>query len=208
MLIVCPHCASRYEIEAVALGGKGRPVRCGVCRTLWYVAMAEPNPLEHGASPVLLPSRLGFRQKLDAVVRVCSIIVMVGWGALTGFALTGEWPHMLLPMARSAGLESARWPELEGAVARLETTPDGATVLTIDAAWIGSVRTVAVPAVEFAVRNSENTEVARWTDRAGPTKLAAGQTVPFRSQFTIPGGDAREVRARYVGLIPDTAPLH
>lgn len=199
MLIVCPHCASTYDVEPAALGGKGRPVRCAVCRTLWF-AMPDAPPAEVAEPPS--KRAMTFREKMDAGVRACAILVMLVLGATTGFAMMGEWPRWLIPLARSAGLEKPLWPELEGVVARLETTQEGATILSIEGQWIGAVRTAPTPAVEFAVRNSADSEVARWTDRSGPTKLPAGETAPFRSRFAVPGGDARDVRARYVGFVP------
>jgi predicted Zn finger-like uncharacterized protein len=41
MLIVCPSCSSRYELDAAKLGPAGRKVRCAACKTLWHV---EPAP--------------------------------------------------------------------------------------------------------------------------------------------------------------------
>lgn len=44
MLIVCPSCASRYELDAAKLGPTGRKVRCASCQTLWHVEPAEIFP--------------------------------------------------------------------------------------------------------------------------------------------------------------------
>jgi predicted Zn finger-like uncharacterized protein len=41
MLIVCPHCASSYEIKAAALGDEGRSVRCVRCQTVWFASPRE-----------------------------------------------------------------------------------------------------------------------------------------------------------------------
>ncbi|TCR67227.1 zinc-ribbon domain-containing protein [Bosea sp. BK604] len=41
MLITCPSCASRYELDAAKLGETGRKVRCASCQALWHV---EPPP--------------------------------------------------------------------------------------------------------------------------------------------------------------------
>jgi predicted Zn finger-like uncharacterized protein len=40
MLIVCPSCASSYDVELAALEPNGRQVRCVRCRTVWH---AEPS---------------------------------------------------------------------------------------------------------------------------------------------------------------------
>lgn len=205
MLIVCPHCASTYDIEAAALGGKGRPVRCGVCRTLWFVPAAEDADDGMPKPSAPLRRKPSFKQRMDKVVRVYAILIMVCLGGFTGFAMTGEWPRRLIPLARAMGLEKPLWPELDSVVAKLEKTQEGATVLSIEGEWTAAVRSAPAPAVEFAVSNSSGEEVARWTDRSGPTKLPAGETAPFRSRFAVPGGDAREVKARYVGFTPGRA---
>jgi predicted Zn finger-like uncharacterized protein len=46
MLIVCPSCASQYELDAAKLGPEGRKVRCARCQTQWHVdAGAEMPPV-------------------------------------------------------------------------------------------------------------------------------------------------------------------
>jgi predicted Zn finger-like uncharacterized protein len=40
MLIVCPSCATSYDVELASLSPDGRQVRCSRCRTIWR---AEPN---------------------------------------------------------------------------------------------------------------------------------------------------------------------
>jgi predicted Zn finger-like uncharacterized protein len=41
MQIVCPNCATSYDVQPAALGPAGRSVRCARCRTIWH---AEPTP--------------------------------------------------------------------------------------------------------------------------------------------------------------------
>src|SRR5690606_9564161 len=51
MLIVCPSCASSYEIPAVRLGAKGRSVRCKNCGEAWYAA--RPDAFAAAVAPLL-----------------------------------------------------------------------------------------------------------------------------------------------------------
>jgi predicted Zn finger-like uncharacterized protein len=56
MLITCPSCASRYEIDAAKIGPAGRKVRCAGCGTRWLVPAEaalpeEPDPLAADAFP-------------------------------------------------------------------------------------------------------------------------------------------------------------
>jgi predicted Zn finger-like uncharacterized protein len=40
MLIVCPHCATSYDLSAAVLGENGRTVRCVRCKQTWFEAPA------------------------------------------------------------------------------------------------------------------------------------------------------------------------
>lgn len=42
MLIVCPACASRYEIAEAKIGPGGRKVRCASCQATWQIEAQEP----------------------------------------------------------------------------------------------------------------------------------------------------------------------
>lgn len=60
MKIVCPSCASQYELDAAKLGPDGRKVRCAACKTLWHVeAMADlPEPPSAEETQALLNEEL------------------------------------------------------------------------------------------------------------------------------------------------------
>ncbi|MGE5270102.1 MAG: zinc-ribbon domain-containing protein, partial [Thiohalocapsa sp.] len=65
MLIVCPSCATSYQIDAGSVGATGRMVRCARCRATWFAGPAQAeSPVdafvdsliaeaeaEHGPSP-------------------------------------------------------------------------------------------------------------------------------------------------------------
>lgn len=52
MIIVCPDCATRYEIEAPALGPGGRKVRCSGCGAQWFERPRALELSENGPDPV------------------------------------------------------------------------------------------------------------------------------------------------------------
>ena len=41
MLIVCPNCATSYQVEPSSLGATGRSVRCVRCKKIWFAANTE-----------------------------------------------------------------------------------------------------------------------------------------------------------------------
>lgn len=65
MLITCPSCASRYELDAAKLGPTGRKVRCASCQNLWHV---EPPPEDFPAFPEM-PSSEETTALLDEELR-------------------------------------------------------------------------------------------------------------------------------------------
>ena len=48
--IVCPNCATSYDVRPAALGPEGRSVRCARCRTVWH-AVPEPEFVMARAAP-------------------------------------------------------------------------------------------------------------------------------------------------------------
>jgi predicted Zn finger-like uncharacterized protein len=58
MLIVCPSCATSYDVELQRLSASGRQVRCVRCRTVWH---AEPSQAEKllAAAAAIAPGHLG-----------------------------------------------------------------------------------------------------------------------------------------------------
>jgi predicted Zn finger-like uncharacterized protein len=45
MLIVCPNCATSYQVDAPSIGGRGRSVRCLRCQTIWFAAAPADVPV-------------------------------------------------------------------------------------------------------------------------------------------------------------------
>jgi predicted Zn finger-like uncharacterized protein len=41
-MIVCPHCATSYQVDTASLGPDGRSVRCVRCKTVWFAAADKP----------------------------------------------------------------------------------------------------------------------------------------------------------------------
>ncbi|MGA3309885.1 MAG: zinc-ribbon domain-containing protein [Xanthobacteraceae bacterium] len=52
MLIVCPSCASSYDVEPASLPAKGRQVRCLRCRSVWHAAPSHADKLLAAAAAI------------------------------------------------------------------------------------------------------------------------------------------------------------
>ena len=58
MLIVCPSCATSYDVNLASLSPNGRQVRCVRCRTIWHAEPSHADKLMHAAA-ALAPERDG-----------------------------------------------------------------------------------------------------------------------------------------------------
>ena len=56
MLIVCPSCATSYDVNLASLSPNGRQVRCVRCRTVWHAEPSHVDRLMHAAA-ALAPER-------------------------------------------------------------------------------------------------------------------------------------------------------
>ncbi|HEU5019141.1 MAG TPA: MJ0042-type zinc finger domain-containing protein [Pseudolabrys sp.] len=58
MLIVCPSCATSYQIEPPSLGAAGRMVRCARCKATWFAGNAEPELQNEAQVAALIDSAI------------------------------------------------------------------------------------------------------------------------------------------------------
>jgi predicted Zn finger-like uncharacterized protein len=56
MLIVCPNCATSYDVDVASLRPDGRRVRCVRCRTIWHAELSHADKLL-AAADALAPVR-------------------------------------------------------------------------------------------------------------------------------------------------------
>ncbi|MFN3400416.1 MAG: zinc-ribbon domain-containing protein [Ferrovibrio sp.] len=52
MILNCPACATRFQVDPTAFGDEPRKVRCSVCRHVWRQAPPEPEPIPEPPKPI------------------------------------------------------------------------------------------------------------------------------------------------------------
>ena len=67
MLIVCPNCATSYDVDVASLRPDGRRVRCVRCRTIWHAELPHEERLI-AAAEALAP----VRRAVEAVAEVAA----------------------------------------------------------------------------------------------------------------------------------------
>ncbi|HZC56738.1 MAG TPA: zinc-ribbon domain-containing protein [Xanthobacteraceae bacterium] len=66
MLIVCPNCATSYDVDVASLRPNGRKVRCVRCRTVWQAELSHAAKLM-AAAEALAPVRHAVAAVAEAV---------------------------------------------------------------------------------------------------------------------------------------------
>jgi predicted Zn finger-like uncharacterized protein len=113
MLIVCPSCATSYEVGLASLGPHGRQVRCVRCATVWH---AEPTPAEKlkAAAAALGPASrpaFGRAAEEESTYAYTDAAVAPEGGGADQF---GAGRFDTSAMAVSAG-DDEQWPDAPGA---------------------------------------------------------------------------------------------
>jgi predicted Zn finger-like uncharacterized protein len=66
MLILCPSCATSYDVEVASLRPNGRQVRCLRCRTIWHAELSHADKLI-AAAEAIAPVRRAIEAVAQAV---------------------------------------------------------------------------------------------------------------------------------------------
>lgn len=102
MLIVCPNCATSYDVDVATLRPNGRQVRCVRCRTVWHAELSHADKLI-AAAEALAP----VRRTVEAVAEAAA-----------------EGPDRALPAEHFDAAASAA-SELSSDITAFEVPPDG-----------------------------------------------------------------------------------
>jgi predicted Zn finger-like uncharacterized protein len=210
MIVTCPACEGRFEVEKAQLGYDGRIVRCGKCGNCWH-QMPEDDPraaLAAAEPDVPPPPR---RRPLPEKKKGRG--VLVGWVLLllfVGGVAAGAW------FERQRIVD--RFPQLADAYALLgiPVTPpdaaldlvimeptsdviDGETVVTVR----GTISNVSdhkqtLPNLRAQVLDAAGTVLTEWTFETPRRELDAGGSVSFQTETRNPPAGAQNLNITFV----------
>lgn len=213
MILTCPACATRYLVDARALGERGRQVRCARCAHSWYQAPAEPadeaaaapvppaptaaqtvQPIPPGSNlPALIDTRRRRRSPLGWLA--LAVVVLVGCAAAVVWRETvvRAWPpsgrlyHVLrLPLAADA---EARFNLLHLVSERGVSA--GRPVLKVSGEVVNIGPAAGPPpALRLALKDRNARALRQWTERLEGGPLAPGQGRAFTAELADPPAEA------------------
>ena len=224
MILTCPECASRYQVEDASIPPQGRTVRCVSCAATWR---AEPvgaeTPLDLGMASALsadvdeaakpaaanLPKKIRAKQEARDRTRKAAAAGVV-WGLLAA---------TLVAVVGAAGLfrvEVVRlWPRTAGAYAKVGLTvnPTGLAPENIQAGpglknghaavlVSGVVRNVEtrphdpVP-LRIALLDKSGKVLVRQLITLPEGRIMPGQAEPFSTAFFDPPSEAANIQVEF-----------
>lgn len=130
MLIVCPSCASQYELDAAKLGPEGRKVRCASCKTAWHVAPVAvfPDAPSEEETKALLAEEMERAAAIDAEITALAAETSEKAGAEAEIAAADSQPSARRGKRGSARRGSARASTTKGLRERAVALPAAAAV--------------------------------------------------------------------------------
>lgn len=220
MIVTCPACESRFEVEREQLGYDGRIVRCGKCGNCWHqmpedeaaAPPEQPEAAEEKAKPV--PPRLAARRQAAAAKnKKRGGGGMVGWMALLFFLLAvvaASW------FARDEIV--ARFPQTEVVYAALGipvTLPgpklelrvndprsvvrEGDRVILLEGTVTNITRRKQpVPKLKARLTDGEGIVLLEWIFEAPKTELDAGAEVDFVTETINPPDEGQNLTINFV----------
>ncbi|MEQ8355390.1 MAG: DUF3426 domain-containing protein [Kiloniellaceae bacterium] len=210
MIVSCPACESRFEVDQANLGFDGRTVRCGKCGNCWH-QMPDNDPRAAVAEESVPPPPP--RRRPAAPPRKRSRAPLAGWILLLLFVAgvaAGGW----LERQRIV----AQFPQLRDVYALLGIPLDSAgprlllSDVSLNSEVIGgdtmiSVRGVvtnpsdfkqAVPMLRAQLTNAAGDVLAEWTFEAPRAELDAGAAVDFETKTKNPPEGAQDLSITFV----------
>jgi len=226
MILTCPSCDTRYQVDEAKFPPQGRQVRCAKCGHIWHQAGPAPAPepelvIKAEEEPVhpAEPSPSRTRAFAPAAVtepeptpRGAMVAVVAGWVGLIlvilaiGYSLVRYRQEISMIWPQSAGVYASLGLKVNAHgidFARVDyrrENEDGQLVLAVTGNIVNSgSRELPVPQnVRVTLSDADNHELYHWSFKPNVQTLKPGQSSPFLTRLSSPPAAARHLEVRFV----------
>jgi predicted Zn finger-like uncharacterized protein len=219
MILTCPACASRFSLDASALGTAGRRVRCGECHHVWHATPPEPEvEVEEGYEPPepatvriaaatddppirprptnarAVPARRSGAGLAWAVLALI-VIIVVGGAVVAKDRILAAWPESGRLYAAFGIANPATGAGLElRKVSWKRDTADNVPLLAIEGEVANASQNVrSVPKIRAAIVGKDGQELKSWVFAPPKLNLIPGESVPFHTELKNPPDGAERL---------------
>lgn len=216
MIVSCPACDTRFQVDRERLGYDGRVVRCGKCGNCWH-QMPEDDPrvaaMAAASEMIADPAPMSRRRPAPPPKKRSSGLA-VGWLLLLLFIAAvgvGGWferdrivarfPQLADVYALVGAPVSARGPTLQlSEVATASADIEGQTVITVRGVVSNiSDRKQSLPRLQAQITNASGSVLLEWTFNPPLAELDAGGSTTFETETRDPPPGAQNVSITFAG---------
>jgi predicted Zn finger-like uncharacterized protein len=219
MILTCPTCATRFVIDAGALGGQGRSVRCGACGNTWHQQATAPaayDPPPLGLEDVVtapLDGRSRGRGFAGTISRFAVWFMFIGvvgsivWGGYRyRQEIVDRWPmatrvyDFLDIKVRAPMGYGLHVPK--GTIRARRASENGVPILVISGEIVnGSAKPILVGRMRITLLDEDSgtaNELRTWIFTPGARTLGPSKRMVFQTSISNPPTSARAVRIKFV----------
>jgi predicted Zn finger-like uncharacterized protein len=209
MIVTCPACESRFEVDQAQLGYDGRIVRCGKCGNCWHqmpdsdprAAVAEepgPPPRRRPAAAPAAPKR-GRGTLVGWLLLLLFVAGIVAGGWFERERIVAQFPQLADLYALLGVPVMPPGPVLDLSVTVTSDVVDGDTVVTVRGAVSNiSDRKQEVPQLRAQLLSASGDVLREWVFEAPQSELDAGGSVAFETQTENPPAGSQDVSVFFV----------
>lgn len=209
MIVTCPACESRFQVDEAQLGPDGRIVRCGKCGNCWHqmpgddpragLADVPPPPPRRRAAPP--PKKKG----KGVLVGWLLLLAFVGGAAAVGWFERARIVAQFPQLADVYHLLGVPLPEAGASLQLSNVTTsraevDGDDVVTVRGQLANiSQRKQMLPPLRIQLSDSAGAVVTEWFFDLPERELDAGESVGFETVTKNPPSSASSVSVTFAG---------
>ena len=216
MIVSCPACETRFQVDRQQLGYDGRIVRCGKCGNCWHLMPeSDPRVAAMAADSDITADTPPLRRRRTAPApKKSSSSLAVGWlllllfvvGAVAGDRLERErivarFPQLADVYALVGAPVSARGPMLQlSEVTTASADVGGETVITVRGvvANISDLKQT-LPSLHAQITDASGAVLVEWTFDPPHRELDAGGSTTFETETRNPPAGAQNVSITFAG---------
>ncbi len=210
MIVSCPACESRFEVDQAQLGPDGRIVRCGKCSNCWHqmpeddprAALAEePTPPPIRRRPAPPPRKRGYGTLIGWILLLLFVGGVAAGGWLERERIVAEFPQLRDVYALLGVPVEPPGPIFKlGEVKTERSEADGDTVIVVRGVVSNiSDRKQSLPPLRVQLTDSAGAVVHEWSFEPPQKELDAGGVVAFESQTRNPPDTAQNLNISIEG---------
>lgn len=229
MIVTCPNCATRYQLDPDALVPNGRYLRCVKCSHQWLERPAAATggaaaPADEDNFDDLLPPQPRTRRRPPARGRgrppprrsrvaklvpwaalVLILVVVLGGSVLARKQIVAMLPFMA-PLYETAGLavERPQTPrfEVRNVVTEQRREGDNTVIAVRGEVHNLTAEVQALPEMIAVLRDVNDREIHFWKFSGPVPELQPGQTAEFSTSITNPPANARSLIVNFAAPTP------